>query len=46
MTAPVTVSAAINIDAPAINQSESGLLSLAVDGTAQARAVGLGHDER
>jgi len=46
MSAPVTVVAPINIDAPRVNQSESGLLSLAVDGTAAARAGGNGNDNR
>lgn len=41
MTAPVrALVAPINIDAPTFDQSESGLLSLAADGTAQARAAG------
>jgi hypothetical protein len=46
MTAPITVSAAITIDAPRVEQAETGLLSLAVDGTQGARAGGLGNDER
>jgi hypothetical protein len=41
MTAPVRVfPAPINIAAPRVNQAETGLLSLAVDATAQARTPG------
>ncbi len=47
MSAPVRVfPAPINIAAPDIVQSETGLLSLAIDGTAAARAGGQGNDER
>jgi hypothetical protein len=46
MSAPITVSAAITIDAPRVDQSETGLLSLAVDGTDAVRAGGMGNDER
>jgi hypothetical protein len=40
MSAPVTVAAAINVPAPRVDQAETGLLSLAEDATAQARAAG------
>ncbi len=40
MSAPVTLIPAINIAAPRVDQAETGLLSLAADGTAQARAAG------
>lgn len=47
MTAPVRVfPAPINIDAPDLVQQGDGLLSLAVDGTAAARAGGQGNDDR
>lgn len=47
MTAPVRVfPAPINIDAPDVRQQEAGLLSLAVDGTAAARAGGQGNEDR
>jgi hypothetical protein len=47
MTAPVRVLVApINIAAPSVDQAETGLLSLAVDGTAAARAGGQGNPER
>jgi hypothetical protein len=47
MTAPVRVfPAPINIDAPEVRQQEAGLLSLALDGTAAARAGGQGNADR
>lgn len=47
MTAPVRVfPAPINIAAPRVNQPGTGLLSLAVDGTAAARAGGQGSEDR
>jgi hypothetical protein len=46
MSAPITVAAAINIAAPRVDQGETGLLSLASDGTAQARAGGGDNPDR
>jgi hypothetical protein len=46
MSAPITVAAAVNIAAPRVDQSETGLLSLAVDATDQARAGGGDNGER